>query len=80
MLGLFVFFYVCLHLLAYAWFDMGFVWADVVAVEGDPLKDVAPEYALGDRLDQRDVLRAEHRAALKRSGEHGHHARRQRRH
>ena len=24
MLGLFVFFYVCLHLLAYAWFDMGF--------------------------------------------------------
>ena len=31
MLGLFVFFYVCLHLLAYAWFDMGFVWADVVA-------------------------------------------------
>ena len=24
MLGLFVFFYVCLHLLAYTWFDMGF--------------------------------------------------------
>lgn len=24
MLGLFVFFYVCMHLLAYAWFDMGF--------------------------------------------------------
>lgn len=31
MLGLFAFFYLCLHLLAYAWFDMGFVWADVVA-------------------------------------------------
>lgn len=32
MLGLFVFFYVTLHLLAYAWFDMGF---DVVAVVVD---------------------------------------------
>jgi sulfoxide reductase heme-binding subunit YedZ len=31
MLGLFVFFYVCLHLLAYAWFDMGFIWTDVLA-------------------------------------------------
>jgi methionine sulfoxide reductase heme-binding subunit len=31
MLGLFVFFYATLHWLAYAWFDMGFVWADVWA-------------------------------------------------
>lgn len=31
MLGLFVFFYASLHWLAYAWFDMGFVWQDIVA-------------------------------------------------
>lgn len=31
MLGLFVFFYASLHWLAYAWFDMGFVWPDIVA-------------------------------------------------
>ncbi|ODT33561.1 MAG: sulfoxide reductase heme-binding subunit YedZ [Hydrogenophaga sp. SCN 70-13] len=31
MLGLFVFFYATLHWLAYAWFDMGFDWAEVVA-------------------------------------------------
>ena len=31
MAGLFVFFYASLHWLAYVWFDMGFVWADVVA-------------------------------------------------
>ncbi|MBL0943182.1 MAG: sulfoxide reductase heme-binding subunit YedZ [Hydrogenophaga sp.] len=31
MLGVFVFFYATLHWLAYVWFDMGFVWADVVA-------------------------------------------------
>jgi len=31
MLGLFVFFYASLHLLAYAWFDMGFEWPDVLA-------------------------------------------------
>ena len=30
MLGLFVFFYGSLHWLAYAWFDMGFVWTDIV--------------------------------------------------
>ena len=30
MLGLFVFFYASLHLSAYAWFDMGFVWGEVV--------------------------------------------------
>jgi sulfoxide reductase heme-binding subunit YedZ len=30
MLGLFVFFYAGLHLLAYAWFDQGLVWAAVV--------------------------------------------------
>jgi sulfoxide reductase heme-binding subunit YedZ len=30
MVGLFVYFYAVLHLLAYAWFDMGFEWADVV--------------------------------------------------
>ena len=29
MLGLFVYFYVTLHLLAYAWFDMGFEVADI---------------------------------------------------
>lgn len=29
MLGLFVYFYVSLHLLAYAWFDMGFELADI---------------------------------------------------
>lgn len=31
MLGLFVFFYASLHLLCYAWFDMGFVLADIAA-------------------------------------------------
>jgi methionine sulfoxide reductase heme-binding subunit len=31
MLGLFVFFYASLHWLAYVWFDMGFVWQDVLA-------------------------------------------------
>jgi sulfoxide reductase heme-binding subunit YedZ len=31
MLGLFVFFYASLHLLAYAWFDMGFEWRDVLS-------------------------------------------------
>jgi len=31
MLGLFVFFYATMHLLAYAWFDQGFVWGAVVA-------------------------------------------------
>lgn len=30
MTGLFVFFYASLHWLAYAWFDMGLVWADIV--------------------------------------------------
>lgn len=29
MLGLFAFFYACSHLLAYAWLDMGFEWADI---------------------------------------------------
>lgn len=31
MAGLYVFFYASLHWLAYAWFDMGLVWADVLA-------------------------------------------------
>lgn len=31
MVGLFVFFYASLHWLSYAWFDMGFVWADILA-------------------------------------------------
>lgn len=31
MLGLFVFFYACLHLLTYLWFDMWFAWADIAA-------------------------------------------------
>lgn len=31
MLGLYVFFYACLHLLCYAWFDMGLDGADIVA-------------------------------------------------
>jgi len=35
MLGLFVFFYVSLHLLAYAWFDMGF---DALAIVQDVVK------------------------------------------
>jgi sulfoxide reductase heme-binding subunit YedZ len=30
MLGLLTFAYACLHLLCYAWFDMGFEWADIV--------------------------------------------------
>lgn len=30
MLGLFVFFYACLHFLAYAWLDMGLVLSDIV--------------------------------------------------
>lgn len=29
MLGLFTFFYAAMHVLAYTWFDMGFVWADI---------------------------------------------------
>jgi len=29
MLGLFVYFYVVLHLTAYSWFDMGFDWAEI---------------------------------------------------
>ena len=29
MVGLFVYFYVLLHLLAYSWFDMEFIWADI---------------------------------------------------
>jgi sulfoxide reductase heme-binding subunit YedZ len=31
MLGVYVFAYATLHWLAYVWFDMGFVWADVLA-------------------------------------------------
>lgn len=31
MIGLFVFFYATMHLLAYAWFDQGFVWNELVA-------------------------------------------------
>jgi methionine sulfoxide reductase heme-binding subunit len=30
MLGLFTFFYGCLHFLCYGWLDMGFVWSDIV--------------------------------------------------
>lgn len=30
MLGLLTFAYACLHLLCYAWFDMGFEWSDIV--------------------------------------------------
>jgi sulfoxide reductase heme-binding subunit YedZ len=29
MLGLFVYFYACLHLLCYSWLDMGFEWMDI---------------------------------------------------
>ena len=28
--GLFMFFYVCLHITTYVWLDFGFVWADIV--------------------------------------------------
>jgi sulfoxide reductase heme-binding subunit YedZ len=31
MLGLFVYFYACLHLLSYSWLDMGFEWLDIAA-------------------------------------------------
>jgi methionine sulfoxide reductase heme-binding subunit len=31
MLGLFVYFYVVLHLLAYSWFDMSFILSDIIA-------------------------------------------------
>jgi methionine sulfoxide reductase heme-binding subunit len=31
MIGLFVFFYATMHLLAYAWFDQGFIWNELVA-------------------------------------------------
>lgn len=34
LLGLFMFFYVCLHIITYVWLDFAFVWADIV-------KDVA---------------------------------------
>ena len=30
MLGLFAFFYSCMHFLCYSWLDMGFVWGDIV--------------------------------------------------
>ena len=30
MLGLFTFFYGCVHFLSYSWLDMGLVWADIV--------------------------------------------------
>jgi len=30
MLGLFTFFYGCMHFLCYGWLDMGFVWGDIV--------------------------------------------------
>lgn len=30
MLGLFAFFYGCVHFLCYSWLDMGLVWADIV--------------------------------------------------
>jgi methionine sulfoxide reductase heme-binding subunit len=30
MLGLFAFFYGCMHFLCYSWLDMGFVWGDIV--------------------------------------------------
>ncbi len=30
MLGLFTFFYGCMHFLCYSWLDMGFVWSDIV--------------------------------------------------
>ena len=30
MLGLFTFFYGCLHFLCYSWLDMGLVWSDIV--------------------------------------------------
>ncbi len=30
MLGLFMFFYACLHIATYVWLDFGFVWADIV--------------------------------------------------
>jgi sulfoxide reductase heme-binding subunit YedZ len=30
MLGLFAFFYVCLHFLSYIWFDMFFDWSEIV--------------------------------------------------
>lgn len=29
MLGLFMFFYACLHIITYVWLDFGFVWADI---------------------------------------------------
>jgi sulfoxide reductase heme-binding subunit YedZ len=31
MLGLFVYFYACIHLLCYSWLDMGFGWVDIAA-------------------------------------------------
>ena len=31
MLGLFVYFYACIHLLSYSWLDMGFEWIDIAA-------------------------------------------------
>lgn len=31
MLGLFVYFYACIHLLCYSWLDMGFEWVDIAA-------------------------------------------------
>jgi sulfoxide reductase heme-binding subunit YedZ len=30
MLGLFTFFYACVHFLCYAWLDMGLVWEDIL--------------------------------------------------
>ncbi|MBU6225081.1 MAG: sulfoxide reductase heme-binding subunit YedZ [Burkholderiales bacterium] len=31
LLGLFVYFYACIHLLCYSWLDMGFEWIDIAA-------------------------------------------------
>ncbi len=30
MMGLFMFFYACLHIVTYAWLDHGFIWADIL--------------------------------------------------
>lgn len=30
LLGLFMFFYVCLHITTYVWLDFGFIWSDIV--------------------------------------------------
>jgi hypothetical protein len=73
MIGLFVFFYVCLHLLAYAWFDMGFELGEIVADHPAPgrkaLAGFAPRGVRGGGAGGAALfLDAQRQERLRRSG------------